>query len=121
MKIPAAVIFVALTSAAAFGQENASSSRQTTAPGNAENGRKLYTQYGCYQCHGREAQGGPAGPRIGPNPLTLPAFIRYVRAPRGEMPPYTEKLVKGDQDFADIHAFLSSRAAPPPASQLPPR
>jgi ubiquinol-cytochrome c reductase cytochrome c subunit len=110
-----------LTAGAGAAQNTAGAAAQTTTAGNAENGKKLYTQYGCYQCHGREAQGGPAGPRIGPNPLPLPAFIRYVRAPRGEMPPYTDKLVKADQDFADIHAFLSSRAAPPPASQLPPR
>jgi hypothetical protein len=36
-------------------------------------------------------------------------LIRYVRAPRGEMPPYTEKLLKSDQDLIDIHAYLSSR------------
>jgi mono/diheme cytochrome c family protein len=35
--------------------------------GNAENGRRLYVRYGCYECHGFEGQGGgSAGPRLGP-------------------------------------------------------
>lgn len=35
---------------------------QSAAPaGNAANGRKLFENYGCYQCHGREAQGGQIG------------------------------------------------------------
>ena len=88
---------------------------------NADNGKKLFVKYGCYECHGREAQGGAAGPRLGPNPLSYPALVRYVRAPRGEMPPYTDKLIKSEQDLSDIHAFLASRPAPPPASVLPPQ
>jgi len=83
-------------------------------PGNAVNGGKLFVKYGCYECHGREGQGGLAGPRIAPNPPSVATLIRYVRAPRGEMPPYTEKLLKSDQDLIDIHAYLSSRAAAKP-------
>ena len=83
-------------------------------PGNAVNGGKLFVKYGCYECHGREGQGGLAGPRIAPNPPSVTTLIRYVRAPRGEMPPYTEKLLKSDQDLIDIHAYLSSRAAAKP-------
>ena len=34
---------------------------QTAAPaGNAEAGKKLFVSYGCYQCHGYEAQGSNA-------------------------------------------------------------
>jgi len=83
-------------------------------PGNAVNGGKLFVKYGCYECHGREGQGGLAGPRIAPNTPSVTTLIRYVRAPRGEMPPYTEKLLKSDQDLIDIHAYLSSRAAAKP-------
>ena len=75
--------------------------------------KELYMKDGCYQCHGREGQGSPAtGPRLGPGPSPLAAFVRYTRAPRGEMPPYTAKVVS-DQDLADMHAFLESRPKPP--------
>lgn len=97
-------------------------SPQASAPaGNAENGKKLFTKYGCSECHGGEGQGSITGPRLGPNPLPLPAFVRYVRAPRGEMPPYTDKLLTLQQDLADIHAFLTSRPRPAPASVLIPQ
>ena len=58
--------------------------------GNVDNGKKLYAQYGCYQCHGYAAQGG-VGPRLAPRPLAFAAFSKYVRQPTGEMPPYTAK------------------------------
>ena len=49
---------------------------------NAEQGKKLFISYGCYQCHGYEAQGSSAtGPRLGPRPLPFAAFSRYVRLP----------------------------------------
>ena len=88
-------------------------------PGNAQNGRKLFESYGCYQCHGREAQGGlGTGPRLGPKPLPLAAMLQYVRQPTGQMPPYTEKVVS-NKDLGDIYAFLQSVAAPPPAKSIP--
>lgn len=86
--------------------------------GNADKGKQLFANYGCYQCHGREAQGGAAGPRIGPNPIPLAAVLRYVRQPAGQMPPFTEKVVS-DADLADIYAFLQSRAQPKPAREIP--
>lgn len=55
------------------------------AKGNAENGKKLYTSYGCYQCHNYAAHGGRAGPRLAPNPLPFAAFSRYVREPTNQM------------------------------------
>jgi mono/diheme cytochrome c family protein len=83
----------------------------TTPTGNAEEGKKLYVSYGCYQCHGYEAQGSSAtGPRLGPRPIALAAFSRYVRQPTGQMPPYTTKVVS-DADMADIYAFVSARPA----------
>src|SRR4030095_14391237 len=86
----------------------------STGAGNADAGRETYMKKGCYACHGREGQGSPtAGPRLGPNPTALSAFTRFVRAPRGTMPPYTEKVVT-DRELADIHAFLQAR--PPAAS-----
>jgi ubiquinol-cytochrome c reductase cytochrome c subunit len=92
--------------------------QQDTAPaGNATEGRKLYVGYGCYQCHGYEAQGSSAtGPRLGPRPIAFAAFSRYVRQPTGQMPPYTAKVVS-DADLTNIYAFVSSR--PAPATNIP--
>jgi len=89
--------------------------------GNADNGKKLFVKYGCYECHGREGQGGVAfGPRLAPNPMAYAAFVRYVRAPRGDMPPYSDKLITSEQDLVDIYAFLASRPPAAPATVLPP-
>jgi ubiquinol-cytochrome c reductase cytochrome c subunit len=77
----------------------------------SERGKQLYMKVGCYQCHGREAQGASTGPRLGPDPMPLAQFTRYVRAPRNEMPPYTQKVLS-DAALADIHAFVSSRPRP---------
>ena len=88
-------------------------SKGSDAPaGNAENGKKLFAKDGCYQCHGREAQGSTmGGPRIGPDPIPFDALLRYVRKPTGEMPPYTATVIS-DQELGDIYAFLRSRARP---------
>jgi len=85
--------------------------------GNAETGKKLYAQYGCYQCHGYAAHGG-TGPRLAPRPLAFAAFSKYVRQPSGEMPPYTVKVVTEAQ-LADIYAFLRTVPQPPPVDSIP--
>jgi mono/diheme cytochrome c family protein len=88
-----------------------------TVAGNSDNGKRIFVKYGCAECHGREGQGSPlAGPRIGPNPLALAAFERYVRTPTGQMPPYTDKVVT-ERELADMRAFLQSRLRPPAAAQ----
>ena len=90
-----------------------------TPRGDAQNGKALFMKFGCYECHGRQGQGAPStGPRIGPAPMALTAFARYVRQPRGEMPPYTAKVVT-DQEVADIHAYLRSVPRPPAVATLP--
>jgi mono/diheme cytochrome c family protein len=87
--------------------------------GSAKNGRKLFENFGCYQCHGREAQGGlGTGPRLGPKPIAFSALQRYVRQPTGQMPPYTAKVVS-DQDLADIYAFLQAVKQPPAVKDIP--
>ncbi len=85
--------------------------------GDAANGKKIFTRYGCYQCHGYDAHGG-AGARLAPNPIAFARFQSYVRRPTGEMPPYTEKVVT-DKELADIYAFLKSIPAPPPVKNIP--
>ena len=88
--------------------------------GNIEKGKTLFAKNGCAQCHGLEGQGAPtSGPRIGPNPLPLAAFITYVRAPKNQMPPYTAKVMS-DADLADVRAFLAAREKPAPATVLAP-
>ena len=88
-------------------------------PANVDEGRKLFASYGCYQCHGYEGQGSSAtGPRLGPRPLPLASFSRYVRRPTGQMPPYTTKVVS-DSDLAKIHAFLEARPSPPAVDLIP--
>lgn len=82
-----------------------------TPAGNAQNGKKIFAVFGCYQCHGREAQGGAAGPRLGPRPIPFVGFSMYVRQPAGQMPPFTSKVVS-DQELADIYVFLQSLPAP---------
>jgi mono/diheme cytochrome c family protein len=90
---------------------------QHSSAGNAAHGKKLFTSYGCYECHGRAAQGG-VGPRLGPEPLPLSFIKSYVRHPSGSMPPYTAKTVS-DQDLADIYAFLKTLPESPKAKDIP--
>ncbi|HXR35333.1 MAG TPA: cytochrome c [Candidatus Binataceae bacterium] len=85
--------------------------------GNVQNGMKLFAADGCYECHGRAAQGG-VGPRLGPHPLPLAAIITYIRQPTAEMPPYTAKVIS-DAEIADIYAFLQSIPDPPKPDTIP--
>jgi mono/diheme cytochrome c family protein len=90
----------------------------TPPAGNAQTGKRLFETYGCYQCHGYEAQGGAAGPRLAPGPLAYTPFSNYVRNPSGQMPPYTVKVVS-NQQMADIYAFLRSVPEPPSVDSIP--
>jgi mono/diheme cytochrome c family protein len=98
----------------------AQESKPTDTPaGNAENGKRIFTKNGCYECHGREGQGSTmTGPRIAPDPIPFDVLARYLRKPTGEMPSYTAKVVS-DQELADIYAFLQSRPHPPAAKAIP--
>jgi len=100
-------------------QQAAPAQQNANAPaGNAANGRKLFVSFGCYQCHGYEAQGGSAGPRLAPRPIAYAQFMKYVRHPTNEMPPFTEKIVK-DAELTDIYAFLRAQPAPPDVDKIP--
>jgi len=84
-----------------------------------QNGKRLYDRCGCYQCHGGQGQGSIlTGPRIGPNPTGFSGFVRYIRQPGGEMPPYTSKIVS-DAELTDIYAFLQSLPPPQSAKKIP--
>ena len=122
------VLAWALAIVLAWGIAVASAAQQQAAPaprqnsnvpaGNAANGRKLFVSFGCYQCHGYEAQGGSAGPRLAPRPIAYAQFMKYVRHPTNEMPPFTEKIVK-DAELTDIHAFLRGQPAPKDVDTIP--
>ena len=92
--------------------------RAQATSGGAQNGKRLYVSYGCYQCHGREGQGAVSGPRLTPRTTPLASLVRYVRQPTGAMPPYTTKVVP-DSDLADIDAFLRAIPPAPPAKSIP--
>lgn len=111
-----ALTIFAVPSDAAQATAPASKSHATES-GNAERGKKLFVGYGCYECHGRAAQGG-IGPRLGPDPLPLTFIEKYVRHPTASMPPYTEKTVP-DKDLADIYAYLKSLPEPPKEKDIP--
>ena len=117
MILAALVLMAKVASAQAAPPSPAS---QASAPqGNADTGKKLFVSFGCYQCHGYEAQGSSAtGPRLGPKPIAWAAFSRYVRRPTNQMPPYTAKVVT-DADLGNIYAFLQARTAPTPVANIP--
>src|ERR1700748_605445 len=85
--------------------------------GNVENGKKLFSKLGCYECHGYQGQGGGAGAKLAPKPIAVTALIAYVRHPAGSMPPYTSKVVS-DAELGDIRAYLASVPAPPPLKNI---
>ena len=88
--------------------------------GNADKGKRLFSSYGCYECHGLVGQGSTqtGGARIGPPAISFQAVVAYVRHPSGQMPPYTN-AVASDQDLADIYAYLKSQPQPPSAKDIP--
>jgi mono/diheme cytochrome c family protein len=104
----------------AFLQSLAPPPKAEIASANAQNGQRLFTSYGCYECHGNEGQGSTqtGGSRIGPIRIPFPAFVTYVRQPTVQMPPYAVKAVS-DKDLADIYAFLKSRPESAPAKSIP--
>lgn len=75
----------------------------------AKTGREIYTQKGCWGCHGFNGQGAVTGPNIAPDPMPLEALITYLRnASATLMPPYDAKGLS-DAEVAHIHAWLASQ------------
>jgi mono/diheme cytochrome c family protein len=91
---------------------------ETAPSGSAENGKIIFKKDGCYECHGYGGQGGAAGARLNANPISFDAFVRYVRAPKNQMPPYTSKVIS-DKELADVFAFLHSLPKPPDVKNIP--
>jgi mono/diheme cytochrome c family protein len=92
---------------------------QQAPAGNVENGKMLYSQTGCYQCHGQAGQGAlPTGPRVSRTELSLEGFLNQLRHPINQMPPY-EAAVLSDQDAADIYAYVRQMPAPRDPNSIP--
>ena len=94
--------------------------QEAATPESAKKGERLFNAYGCYECHGYQGQGSTqtGGSRLGPPRIPLSAFVSYVRAPSGQMPPYTAKAVSSE-DLAEMYAFLQSIPQPAPAKSIP--
>ncbi len=107
------VIAIVATSSLAVAQTPASS-----LTGNAENGKKLYVTYFCWSCHGSNGRAGGTAPAIAPSTRTAEDLIKYVRKPRGPMPPYTSKSIS-DNELADIAAFLRTIQKDPDPKTIP--
>jgi mono/diheme cytochrome c family protein len=119
MRVSIGLMLMVLASAAATAAQTPPVPSDGKPPaGNADNGKKIFVSYGCYQCHNYAAHGGGAGPKLAPNPMAFAAFMRQIRNPRSEMPPYTAKVVT-DQEVADIYAFLQTIPQPPAVSSIP--
>jgi mono/diheme cytochrome c family protein len=87
--------------------------------GNVENGKTLYLQVGCYQCHGQAGQGARmTGPSISRTQFPFEGFLYQLRHPANQMPPY-EAAVLSDQDAADLYAYLRQMPAPRDPNSIP--
>ncbi len=84
----------------------------------AANRKKLFLRDGCFQCHGYAGQGGAAGARIAAIGLNAQGLIRYVRAPGGAMPAFTDKVIS-DQELTDVWAYLQTMPKSKAAKDIP--
>ena len=114
--LPAILLF-AVAVAGAQEPKPATPAAPAAPAGNAEAGKKLWTAIGCWQCHGYEAQGGAAGPRLASRNLAWGVFSAYVRRPTNLMPPYTDKVLS-TADLAHIYVYVISRPAPTPVANI---
>lgn len=110
-------IRIALCTLALIGGTMAAQAQDAAPKGNAENGKALFTSYGCYQCHGTQGAGGSAGPALTPKPTVIPwnVFSGEVRKPVDQMPPYTTMVLSNEQ-LADIFAYTQTFPGPAPRS-----
>ena len=111
------VTFASILAAQTPAPTTGAGAAQAAPAGNVENGKKLFMDRGCFQCHNTLAQGGE-GPRLAPRPISFTAFMKELRQPRDQMPPYTAKVMS-DKEIADIYAFLLTIPPPPAVSTIP--
>ena len=94
--------------------------QQPSAPaGNVDNGKKLYVEVGCYQCHGLAGQGAiMTGPRVLRTEFPFEGFLYQLRHPSSQMPPYKAAILS-DQDAADLYAYMRQMPAPRDPNSIP--
>ena len=81
--------------------------------GDVAHGKVLFESVGCYACHGLAGQGARmTGPRLSQTPIPFMGFLRILRHPLEQMPPY-EAAVLSDRDAADIYAYVKQLPRPP--------
>ena len=111
------VIMIAAAAPLAFAQPPAA---QPGPPAQADiaAGKRAFTEYGCYYCHGTVGQGSlpTIGPRVARLSRSFDSFKNYLRRPTGRMSSYPAAVV-GDSTLADIYAYL--RSLPEPARPMP--
>ncbi len=108
------IVAAGIASCAAFAQTPAAA-EQT---GDAANGKKLFVTYLCWSCHGSNGRAGGAAPAITPTTRSAEDLIKYVRKPRGVMPPYTSKSIS-DRELIDIAAYLRTIPKDPDPKTIP--
>ena len=108
-KIGLAILAALIGSSAAIAQ---------TPGGDAANGKKLFVTYLCWSCHGSNGRAGGAAPAITPSTRSAEDLIKYVRKPRGAMPPYTSKSIS-DRELSDIAAYLRTIPKDPDPKTIP--
>ena len=101
---------IVLPAGVGFAQTSAPAVPAATA-GNPGNGQMLFSTDGCFECHNYGGTGGSAGPRVAKTALPFNAFLKQLRMPASQMPPF-EATVVSDQQAADIYAYLET--LPPP-------
>ena len=109
LSISATVLATSVIASGAFAQ--------TTPAGNTANGKRLFENVGCFECHGWAGQGGGAGPKL-IDPPAYPAYLVQLRTPRNIMPPFTTKVLT-DQQATDIYAYVSTFAKAPDPRTIP--
>jgi ubiquinol-cytochrome c reductase cytochrome c subunit len=88
----------------------------------AANGKDVFMQLGCYNCHGTVGHGG-AGPALTPNTLPEAAFRQWVRngtpgwSVASGMPSFSPSVL-ADSDLADVREYLVSQPAPRAAKDI---
>jgi mono/diheme cytochrome c family protein len=88
------------------------------AAADAAAGKAVYAAKTCSLCHGGVGQGGAAGPRLAPDPLPFEVFLKRLREPLNEMPPFGPAIVS-DQEARAIHDYLASIKPGAPAEAIP--